>query len=125
MWFCTTCGEYLLSGPTNIQNYCFDHMCTDLEEANVAERMDKVIEVVSAVRKNVIDPAPDSSWDRIQWIQSICSSMLFFSLLIFFVWYSHSNSSQGISNPSNPYEAAGSTHWIFLLTFGSMVANLG
>lgn len=121
LWCCTTCGEYLLSDPTNIQICCFDHMCTDLQETNVTERMNKVIEAVIGARENIIGAAPAAAYLNWNRIQSICRSLLFVLLLILFIWFTHSNVSHQSSYPSSPYEATGLTHWICLLTFGSMI----
>lgn len=120
LWCCTTCGEYLLSNPVDIQTFCFDHICTDLREINVVERMNKVMGAIKGAQKNIIDAAPAApylSWSRIESIRRL----FFFLLLIFFIWLTQSNASQQLLNPSNPYESTGLTHWICLLTLGSMI----
>lgn len=66
LWFCMACGEYLRDHPTNIQNICFDHMCTDLQKANVSERINEVIAVLelakSKFHKSSPEVEPDSIW---------------------------------------------------------------
>lgn len=133
------CGEYLLDNPTNIQNYCFDHMCTDLHKSNVAERMDNVIQVVIGKRKNFIEAAPESIWRRIQstfskatdmnLINGLVVPVVVFLLCMIFIRFIDAETQQLIdpktqqlsseaSNPSSPY---GTTLWMLLLTLGSMV----
>lgn len=104
-------------------------MCTDLNQSNVAKRLDEAIEVVLEVRKNVIATAPDSIWRRIQSKMAKYSLIngLIFPLIIF--WLSmlllqrmDSNSPRQTSlQPSNPYESIGSTLWMLLSTLGSML----
>lgn len=67
LWCCMTCAEFLMEHPTNIQSFCFDHMCGDLHAENVIKRIDQNINLLESMKAEVrqISSAekPKSIWE--------------------------------------------------------------
>lgn len=126
------CAEYLLDHPTNVQSLCFEHMCDDLDSANVIKRIDRNIEILNLAKSellgNAAEAKPKSIWQRLE--QSLMSlkpskwanlsfeampvlkHLMLLLLIAVFLFMSVDQSM------SSPYE---STSWFLLQTLGQMI----